>query len=34
MGQVIQPAEVRSRLREALELDLIGPGFSRESAGG
>ena len=26
MGQVIQPAEVRSRLREALELDLIGPG--------
>ena len=26
MAQVIQPAEVRSRLREALELDLIGPG--------
>ena len=26
MGQVIQPADVRSRLREALELDLIGPG--------
>ena len=26
MGQLIQPAEVRSRLREALELDLVGPG--------
>ena len=26
MAQVIQPADVRSRLREALELDLIGPG--------
>ena len=26
MAQVIQPVEVRSRLREALELDLIGPG--------
>ena len=26
MGQAIQPADVRSRLREALELDLIGPG--------
>ena len=25
MPQVIQPAEVRSRLREALELDLVGP---------
>ena len=25
MGQVIQPVDVRSRLREALELDLIGP---------
>ena len=26
MAQVIQPADVRSRLRDALELDLIGPG--------
>ena len=26
MGQAIQPADVRSRLREALEFDLIGPG--------
>ena len=26
MAKVIQPADVRSRLREALELDLIGPG--------
>ena len=26
MAQVIQPADVRSRLREALELDLVGPG--------
>ena len=26
MGQVIRPTDVRSRLREALELDLIGPG--------
>ena len=26
MGEVIQPVEVRSRLREALEVDLIGPG--------
>ena len=26
MAPVIQPADVRSRLREALELDLVGPG--------
>ena len=26
MGQVIQPADVRSRLRGALDLDLVGPG--------
>ena len=25
MGQVIQPTDVRSRLREALDLDLVGP---------
>ncbi|MDE2903118.1 MAG: helicase, partial [Chloroflexota bacterium] len=32
MGQVIQPADVRSRLREALELDLIGPGAGQPLA--
>ena len=32
MGQVIQPADVRSRLREALELDLIGPGVGHPLA--
>ena len=26
MTQVVQPADVRSRLREALRLDLVGPG--------
>ena len=32
MGKVIQPADVRSRLREALELDLIGPGVGHPLA--
>ena len=29
MGQWFQTADVRFRLREALELDLIGPGAGR-----
>ena len=32
MGQVIQPADVRSRLREALEIDLVGPGTGHSLA--
>ena len=32
MAQVIQPADVRRRLREALELDLIGPGAGQPLA--
>ena len=32
MGKVIQPADVRSRLREALEIDLIGPGTGHSLA--
>ena len=32
MGTVIQPADVRSRLREALEIDLIGPGTGHSLA--
>ena len=32
MGQVIQPADVRSRLREALEIDLVGPGAGHSLA--
>ena len=32
MGQVTQPVDVRSRLREALELDLIGPGAAHPLA--
>jgi len=32
VGKVIQPADVRSRLREALQIDLVGPGAAQSLA--